>query len=178
MQIPQWPASRGFLPCLWWPTSTSPWKVVKAWLTGPETRKIKWSSQRASLFRSQQVYHRTCPLHHTSTSPPAPCKRLSLCINWTSWLTIYFSDFRINSKWKVHLKRKCNEGTSFHWIFCHWLDRCLKKLAKRISSFRKKNQRCIQNLQLPVCILIQSWPFSFFFVYNQSCLGHLLLKCG
>lgn len=53
--IMQWPASRDSQQCLWWLTSTSPWRVVKAWLTGPGTPKIKWSSQRASLFPSQQV---------------------------------------------------------------------------------------------------------------------------
>lgn len=54
--------------------------------------------------------------------------KLSLCVSLTSWLRVYFSDFRVNSKWKVHLKRKCDEGTSFHWMFCHWLDRrCLQK---------------------------------------------------
>lgn len=51
----QWPASRGSLLCRWWLTSTSPWRVAKAWSTGPGTPKTKWSSRRDSLSPSQQV---------------------------------------------------------------------------------------------------------------------------
>lgn len=57
--IVQWPASRGFRRCPWWLTSTSPWRVVKAWSTGPGTLKIRSSSRRVSLFPSQQVRDRT-----------------------------------------------------------------------------------------------------------------------
>lgn len=55
VQIVQWPASRGSQRCLWWLTSTSPWRVVKAWSTGPGTQKIRSSSQRVSLSPGQQV---------------------------------------------------------------------------------------------------------------------------
>lgn len=67
MFLLQWPASRDFQPCPWWLTSTFLWRVVKAWWTGPGTLKIKWSSQRASLFPSQQVCAWTSKSHVTSS---------------------------------------------------------------------------------------------------------------
>lgn len=60
----QWPASRGFQQCLWWLTSTSPWRVVKAWSTGPGTLKIRSSSRKVSLSPSQQVRAEPSCLHN------------------------------------------------------------------------------------------------------------------